>query len=159
MAQGVPSHQETPQEVTADELFAQYLTTHHRLRRLVDEAMTGCGLALTRTKALEYLRVNGPVQQRELALLFGYAPRSITDLIDGLERDGMAIRTDDPHDRRAKLVAVTPAGIAAAASAMTVRNQLIEQVFGALTEADRSHFHRLLIQIDTAAAIAPQASV
>jgi DNA-binding MarR family transcriptional regulator len=147
-----------PQTITADELFAQYLTTHHRLRRVIDEAMSGCGLALTRTKALEYLRTNGPVQQRELALLFGYAPRSITDLIDGLERDGLAIRTDDPRDRRAKLVAVTPAGIAAAASAMTVRNQLIEQVFGSLTEADRVQFHRLLILIDTAAAVAPQPS-
>lgn len=142
-------HHEPAREVTAAEVFDIYIGSHHRLRRVVDEGMSRCDLSLTRTKALEHLRVHGPVNQRELAAVFGHAPRSITDLIDGLERDGLAVRKDDPSDRRAKLVEITPEGRAAVATGMAIHSKLIERIFGALDASDRAELARLLELLKT----------
>src|ERR1700712_3026047 len=110
-----------------------YVSSHHQLKRVVDEAMQAAGLSLARTKVLNQLRVEGPMRQQALALCFGYAPRSITDMVDGLERDGLAERLDDPEDRRAKLVRLTPSGESALDAALEVRGELVEHVFGVLT--------------------------
>lgn len=142
--QGRPVLKERTRELTAAEVFDLYIATHHRLRRAVDDDMLACGLSLTRYKALEHLRIHGPVNQRELAAVFGHAPRSITELIDGLERDGLAVRKDDPSDRRAKLVEITPAGTAAAVTAKAVHGQMIERIFGVLDASDRTELARLL---------------
>ena len=131
-------------DITVEQVCDLYIGTHHRMRRVVDDSMSHCGLSVTRGKALKYLRERGPVNQRELASLFGYAPRSITDLIDGLERDGLAKRKDDPTDRRAKLVEITSAGLDAAETAMESYGRMIERIFGALDTVDRAEMVRLL---------------
>ena len=73
------------------------------------------------------------------------------DLVDGLERMGMAERRPDPTDRRAKLVSITDAGEAGLEVANATRDRLLTQVFGALSEADRATFLRLLDSLDEAA--------
>src|SRR5213082_1126276 len=94
--------------VTPDELGERYLAVHHRMFRAVNDEMSGCGLSMARTKVLLRLREQGPVQQNVLAAHFGLSPHSITDIVDGLERLGMAERRPDPTDRRAKLEALQP---------------------------------------------------
>ena len=86
-----------------------------------------------------------------LAAEFGLSPHSITDLVDGLERLGMAERRPDPTDRRAKLVAITGAGEAALDVANATRERLLKQIFGALSEADRAMLLRVLDGLDQAA--------
>jgi DNA-binding MarR family transcriptional regulator len=86
-----------------------------------------------------------------LAAEFGLSPHSITDLVDGLERLGLAERRPDPTDRRAKLVAITDAGEAALDVANATRERLLKQIFGAMSEADRATFLRLLDGLDEAA--------
>jgi len=46
----------------------------------------------------------------ELAQSAGVTPRNVTGLVDTLEREGLAQRTQDPSDRRSVLVTITPAG-------------------------------------------------
>jgi MarR family transcriptional regulator for hemolysin len=79
-----------------------------------------------------------------LATDLGLSPHTITDIVDGLERAGMAERRPDPTDRRAKLVAITDAGEAGLDVATATRERLLKQIFGALSEADRETFLRLL---------------
>jgi DNA-binding MarR family transcriptional regulator len=86
-----------------------------------------------------------------LAAEFGLSPHSITDIVDGLERQGMAERRPDPTDRRAKLVAITDAGEVGLGVANATRERLLKQIFGALSEADRATFLRLLDSLDGAA--------
>src|SRR6266576_467429 len=75
----------------------------------------------------------------------------ITDIVDGLERLGMAERRPDPTDRRAKLVAITDAGLAGLDVANATRQRLLTHIFGALSEADRSTLLRLLDKLEEAA--------
>jgi DNA-binding MarR family transcriptional regulator len=125
-----------------------YVAHHHRLKRVVDEAMQGAGLSMARAKLLDRLITQGPMRQQALADCFGFAPRSITDMVDGLERDGLAERLDDPGDRRAKLVRITPAGEVAVNAALRVRDELIQHIFGVLSPADRAELARLLVVLD-----------
>jgi DNA-binding MarR family transcriptional regulator len=106
---------------------------------------------MARTKVLRRLREQGPTRQSVLAVDFGLSPHSITDIVDGLERLGMAERRPDPTDRRAKLVAITDAGEAGLDVANTTRERLLKQIFGALSEADRATLLRLLDSLDEAA--------
>jgi DNA-binding MarR family transcriptional regulator len=113
--------------------------------------MSGCGLSLARTKVLLRLRELGPVRQNVLAADFGLSPHSITDIVDGLERLGMAQRRPDPTDRRAKLVAITDAGQAGLDVANATRQRLLTDIFGALSDADLAALLRVLDSLDEAA--------
>jgi DNA-binding MarR family transcriptional regulator len=137
--------------VTPDQVGDRYLAVHHRMFRAVNDEMSGCGLSLARTKVLLRLRERGPVRQSALAADFGLSPHSITDIVDGLERVGMAERRPDPTDRRAKLVAITDAGQAGLDVANATRQRLLTQIFGTLSEADRAALLRLLDSLDQAA--------
>jgi DNA-binding MarR family transcriptional regulator len=137
--------------VTPDQVGDRYLAVHHRMVRAVNDEMSGCGLSLARTKVLLRLRERGPIRQSVLAADFGLSPHSITDIVDGLERLGMAERRPDPTDRRAKLVAITDAGLAGLDVADATRQRLLTEIFGALSEADRAALLRLLDSLEEAA--------
>jgi DNA-binding MarR family transcriptional regulator len=136
--------------ITPEQLGERYLAVHHRMFRAVNEEMSACGLSLARTKVLTRLREQGPVRQSVLATDLGLAPHSITDIVDGLERQGLAVRQPDATDRRAKLVAITKAGESCLTIANATRERLLRQFFGRLTQEDRATFLRLLDTLDEA---------
>jgi DNA-binding MarR family transcriptional regulator len=89
-------------------------------RREVAEAMYTWGalvvrvapreINLTALSTLATLDRTGPRRVTELAVVQRVKQPTMTSLVKGLERDGYAERRDDPDDRRAALVAITPAG-------------------------------------------------
>jgi DNA-binding MarR family transcriptional regulator len=137
--------------ITPEQVGERYLAVHHRMFRAVNDEMNGCGLSMARTKVLRRLHEQGPTRQHVLAADLGLSPHTITDLVDSLERLGLAERQPDPTDRRAKLVAITEAGEAALDVANATRERLLKHVFGALSEPDRATLLRLLDGLDTAA--------
>jgi DNA-binding MarR family transcriptional regulator len=137
--------------ITPEQVGERYLAVHHRMFRAVNDEMAGCGLSVARTKVLRRLCEQGPTRQSVLAADFAQSPHSITDIVDGLERLGMAERRPDPVDRRAKLVAITDAGRTALDVANATWERLLTQIFGSLSEADRETLLRLLASLDEAA--------
>ena len=137
--------------ITTEQVGERYLAVHHRMVRAVNDAMSGCGLSLARTKVLRRLREQGPVRQSSLAADFGLSPHSITDIVDGLERLGLAERRPDATDRRAKLVAITDAGEVCLSVANASRERALTRIFGSLSEEDRATLLRLLDRLDEAA--------
>jgi DNA-binding MarR family transcriptional regulator len=131
------------------EVGQAYFELYHQVHRIVDQAMGAAGLSLARAKVLMRLQDRGPMNQSTLAGLLGYAPRSVTDTVDALERDGLVARTDDENDRRARIVALTPAGRDACETARTVRNQAMDEIFGSLTVRERGTLVELLAKIRT----------
>jgi DNA-binding MarR family transcriptional regulator len=137
--------------MTTPELAGErYLAVHHRMFRAVNDEMSRSGLSMARTKVLRRLQERGPSRQSVLAADFELSPHSITDIVDGLERQGLAERGPDPADRRAKLVAITAAGQSALDVANVTRERLLTQIFGALTQDDRATLLRLLGRLDEA---------
>lgn len=136
--------------ITPEQLGERYLAVYRRMFRTVNDAMSGCGLSLARSKVLMRLQEQGPARQNVVAAEFGLAPHSITDIVDGLERQGLAERQPDPTDRRAKLVAITGAGRGCLVAASATRERWLKQTFGALSQEDRTTLLRLLDVLDQA---------
>jgi DNA-binding MarR family transcriptional regulator len=81
----------------------------HLLRRLrvEDEAL---GISAPRLSVLSVLVFAGPRRIGELARIEQVEPPTMTRLVDGLVRDGLAIREAVPDDARAVLVRATAEG-------------------------------------------------
>jgi DNA-binding MarR family transcriptional regulator len=144
--------------ITPEQVGERYLAVHHRMFRAVNDAMTGCGLSMARTKVLMHLHEQGPTRQSVLAADFGLSPHSITDIVDALERVGLVERQPDATDRRAKLVAITDKGEECLGTAYATRERLLKQIFGALSQEDLATFLRLLDVLDEAAQPLPATS-
>jgi DNA-binding MarR family transcriptional regulator len=119
-----------------------------RMRRWIDDELSELGLSLSRAKILGALETVGPSNQSTLAVAFDLAPRTITELVDLLERDGLVERRTDPSDRRARQVSITPAGREAHDRAKATRSKMIRQVFGDLDENQLAELFTTLRRID-----------
>ena len=139
----------TTRDVSAEDIGQAYFGLYHQLHRLVDGSMAAAGLSLARTKVLARLADGGPMNQVQLAGLLGFAPRSVTDTVDALERDGLVCRTDCATDRRARIVSITPAGQDALDAAQIVRLKALDEIFGSLSASERTHLVALLTTIRT----------
>lgn len=115
-----------------------------RLNRIVDRQMTANGASLARTKMLLFLDRDGPKRATEIAEYFEHSPRTVTEAIDALEREGMVRRDPDPVDRRAKLVSVTDAGRAALHTTEPLRRRLVGEIFGSLPDVQLRQFDAAL---------------
>ena len=122
----------------------------HRMRRVAEVKIGSSGVSMARAKALLVVDVDGPIRPRALADQLDCAAASITDMVDGLERDGFVVRTQDPTDRRASLVAITPAGRTAARTARARKYELLDQIFGSLSDAEQRQLNAILARLSSA---------
>lgn len=95
------------------------LVLHHDRKVAVAEAL---GLSFARTRALRRLAAE-PLTLRALAERLAADPPYVTLIVDDLEERGLVRRRSHPHDRRAKLVSLTPAGRAAVAQAEQILDE------------------------------------
>lgn len=82
--------------------------------------------------------------QRELSDVLGLDPSNVVSLIDDLEELGLAQRTPDPQDRRARVVRATSAGLATVPDAVADSEAGLDRALGNLAEDDRIELRRLL---------------
>lgn len=68
------------------------------------------GVTPARFNVMILLHEDGPQKMGDLARRARMAPRSMTTLIDCLEREGLAARRPHPTDRRATMIELTAAG-------------------------------------------------
>ncbi len=143
------------EEAEAVRTGLRYLSLAHRVRRIVDDQMVVGGLSLARVKILRIIDEQGPQRQVSLADSLGQAPRSVTQAVEALEREGLVSRTVDPHDQRAKLVALTPAGVERLAAGVAAGEQALHQIFGPLGPVRLARLGKLLDMVDDAVATDP----
>lgn len=134
----------------ADEIATCFGGVFLRLSRLLDRRMARQGASLARTKVLLLIQKEGPVKAADIAEFFSLAPRTVTDTVDGMERQGLVRREPDPKDRRVKRIHLTDAGREALAATEPMRQDLVRQVMGALSEGEQAQFHHLLQKLEKA---------
>lgn len=103
----------------------------HRLERLLETRMTA-----GRLHALVVLDVHGPQPAGDLARALGISAATVTGLVDGLVRDGLAQRRPDPADGRARVVHTTEAGVAAWRGAVLGPTAIDDEVLSRLSGED-----------------------
>ena len=94
-------------------------------------------------KTLFHLAPGDPVAMRDLADHFGCDASYITELVDGLEEQGLAVRQPHPSDRRVRTVVLTDKGAKARETAQQVMWQ-VPAVFNALTAAEQRQLRDLV---------------
>ena len=87
------------------------------------------------------------LDQISLAERIGVDRTNIGLIIDGLEKRGLVERTVNPNDRRARLIRVTPDGVAAHARQAPKTAIVREKIFAPLTTAERETFYDLMERI------------
>lgn len=119
-------------ESAADVLRDFYLRSH----RVMDRLMASKGASFARAKMLMHISRHGSMRSTDLSSSMGLSPRTVTEAIDGLERDGLVRRHPYPGDRRAKRIALTPLGSVAVERADATRLDYVEAVFSALSPTE-----------------------
>jgi len=129
----------------ADEsLFETFWAVARRLRHTTRESLEPWDITPGHARALSVLMRHGAVRLSVLSEHLHIAPRSTTEVVDGLEQRGLVRREPDPSDRRATLVAVTDRGSDVGRAIKRARRAEGEKLFGALSPADRAELTRIL---------------
>jgi DNA-binding MarR family transcriptional regulator len=118
-----------------------------RMHRLLDRRMAQSGASLSRTKMLMYVEKHGPSRGVDIAGYFGLAPRTVTEALDGLERDGLVRRDPDKADRRVKRVSITDEGRRAMTATEPLRLRLTETIFGVLDPQERAQLDAIVTKL------------
>jgi len=84
--------------------------------------------------------LNGQYTQIELAKLSDLDKTTMLNTMDYLERAGYAERTPSPADRRARIIAVTPAGAALVAAGHQIADGVHRDVLDALPAGQQEAF-------------------
>jgi DNA-binding MarR family transcriptional regulator len=114
------------------------------LRRRWREALAPWDLSPHQARALRVVSSGDGVRVSELADALRIAPRSATEVADGLQERGLVERTTDPRDRRAVVLTATAAGRQVQREVDDARAADSQELFARLSAADRTELARIL---------------
>lgn len=127
-----------------DSLSDAFRSVARRLRQASAESLARWDLTPSQFRALRVLMRHDAMRPSELSEHLRIAPRSTTEVLDGLEAKGLVERRPDPHDRRATLVVPTEHGTDLGATIRAAQGNEAERVFERLSPTDRAHLARIL---------------
>lgn len=113
----------------------------------------GLGVDLSMPRARLLLAVaagaaeEASTRMSDIALDVGVTARTITTMVDALEREGLVERLPDPLDRRAISLALTDAGEALVPRVQAAMDEISAAVVSPLADADQTTLHRLLTRL------------
>jgi DNA-binding MarR family transcriptional regulator len=113
-------------------------------RRRWREALAPWDLAPSQGRALRVISGRDGTRISDLAEALRIAPRSATEVADGLEARGLVERTPDPRDRRAVLLRATADGRRLREEVEAARAADARALFGRLSPDDRGTLGRIL---------------
>lgn len=116
----------------------------HLNRLVTTKIITQQGFQPPEAFALTFLREHDGVTQRELAGFLHLSPPRVSTILRSLEESGAVVRRQDESDRRLTRVFITPEGIRRDQEQRTVLGEYVMRTIGALSDADRLEFERLL---------------
>ena len=117
------------------------------LRRRFIAALAPWDLSPHQARALRVVCARDGVRLSELAEALRIAPRSATEVADGLQERGLVERTADPDDRRAVRLTPTETGRRVQREVDDARAADTQELFARLSAADRAELERILRQL------------
>jgi DNA-binding MarR family transcriptional regulator len=124
------------------------------LRRRHDARFAGQELSGPRMRLLAAMSDLQRIRMGDLAARLGLTARTITTLVDALEREGLLSRLADPTDRRATLLELTATGRGYLERVHGVQRELAEEFMAPLSATERQQLHALLRRLQAASGVA-----
>ena len=113
-------------------------------RRRWRDVLAPWDLSPSQARALRVVCEQRDTRVSDLADALRIAPRSATEVADGLQQRGLVERTPDPRDRRAVLLRPTADGRRVRAEVDAARTDDSRELFGRLSVDDRAALARIL---------------
>ena len=121
-----------------------FMRTLHDYRRLMSRAMTDNAMPPGQIFALREIGHDDGVTQRDLAERLRISRPTLTVMLQKMEKAGVIERRADEADQRYTRIHLTPAGIAEHKRMHGFMGDVVSQVMGLLSDADRDQLTRLL---------------
>jgi DNA-binding MarR family transcriptional regulator len=131
---------------TGHDVVDAILYAAHRIRTSADASLREYGLSLPAYKLMRALE-NSDQSMREVSEILHVSPRTVTDMIDGLEGRGLVARGPHPADRRITLLRLTPDGRRQLAAAAALAERSHRAAMSALSPPDQQTLRDLLDQV------------
>lgn len=119
----------------------------HGLRRRWAGVLQPWSLSPHHVRALRVIAMSDGLRPGGLAEKLRVAARSVTDVIDALEEDGLVSRVPDRRDRRATMLLVTDEGRRTLAEIDAAKHTDATEFFAPLTEREQDQLARLLAKL------------
>ena len=134
-------------------LTANLLQAGRQWRRIAEQELVTLGISEACAAPLLWIgRLGDGVRQVTLASYVGIEGPSLVRLLDQLAASNLAVRKDDPTDRRAKTVWLTPEGRTLAAQIEALLIDSRSRVLADVSEEDLTATIRVLKAFEDAAA-------
>jgi len=117
---------------------------YEAMRAHAEHHIAGSGLGYTDFAILEALLHKGPTPVNLIGRRVHLTSGSITAAVDRLEAKGLVERTNDPADRRARVVSLTPLGRALIEEVFARHCAAMESAAGGLSREERAQAIDLL---------------
>ena len=147
----MPDSQPGAPEPDTVRLMEQFRAIAHASHNRTNARMSAAGLSLARFRVLRALASGGRLRMNELSTALGVVPRTVTTIIDALEKDRMVARLADPADRRATLLEITRDGHHQLRRLRALHDAAAAELFEVLTAAEKQQLARLLRRLQAAA--------
>jgi DNA-binding MarR family transcriptional regulator len=135
---------------TGNDVVDALLYAAKRVRYAADARLRECGLSLPAYKLMRALE-NSDQSMREVSEILHVSPRTVTDMIDGLEARGLVARGPHPADRRVTLLRLTADGHRQLAAASALAEESHRAAISGLGSRDQQALRGLLDQVAPAA--------
>jgi DNA-binding MarR family transcriptional regulator len=129
---------------SGDDLGDLLMRAARTLRRRFREVLAPWDLSPHQARALRVVTQLDGVRLTDLAEALHIAPRSATEVADGLQERGLIERTPDPNDRRAVILRPTDEARRIRAEIDAARSADSAELFARLAPDDRATLARLL---------------
>ncbi len=123
----------------------------HYSMRATGHFMKAKGLSTPQFSILMQLRHRGVCGMSEVSEQFEITPAAASQLVDKLVQSGLVRREEDPHDRRAKSLNLTPKGKELILRGIEERYHWVEPLAEKLTPEQRAKVNEALIIMTEAA--------
>jgi DNA-binding MarR family transcriptional regulator len=131
-------------------LWAEFASLLRGLKELNGHVMGRAGVPCEASGAAVLVRLEllGPVRLTGLAQDLGLDPSSVSRQVSALERSGWVARGDDPDDRRAQQLRLTPEGLEAVHRLRAERAAVLARLTPDWSEADLAELISLLARLN-----------
>ncbi len=127
------------------------MKAYQALNRKAMPSIANTGLCFSDFAVLEILLHKGPLPVNALGAKVSLTSGSATAAIDRLAGKGLVRRADDPEDRRARIVHLTPKGKNLIEAAFRIHEHDMEAAVSALSPAERQTLITLLKRVGKSA--------
>jgi len=138
-------------EPSSVQLMDQFRAVAHAVHNRTNARMSAGGLSVARFRVLRALHSTDRMRMNELSAALGVVPRTVTTIVDALEKEGLVVRLPDPADRRVTLLEITKEGLRQLRELGTLHEATAAELFDVLTATERRQLVRLLRRLQAAA--------